>query len=136
MNTIRVLNLDRREYFLIQNYGHIIAYNAAVEAKSKGTNWSLRQQTQGYSQRIKYKAPIMTYGQVLLVSETSIDAALHDTLTDTAKKSIGTWHGNRIIVDWTNNNSITDDNARRMKDITETVFQLGKAYLKYDKVLI
>jgi hypothetical protein len=78
----------------------------------------------------------MTYGQVLLVSETSIDAALHDTLTETAKKSIGTWHGNRIIVDWTNNTSITDDNSRRMKDITETVFQLGKAYLKYDKVLI
>ena len=78
----------------------------------------------------------MTYGHVLLVSETSIDAALHETLSESAKKCIGTWHGNRIIVDWTNNTSVNDDNARRMKDITETVFQLGNAYLKYDKVLI
>lgn len=135
MNTVRVINLDRREYFIISNYGHNIAYHAAVEAKSKGPNWSHRQQAQGYP-RHKYKAPIMIYGQVLLASHTSPDAALHNMLGNAAKKCIGTWHGNRIIVDYTNNNSVNDGVSGKMTNLSETVFQLGKAYLKYDKVLI
>jgi len=135
MNKVRYINLDRREWFEISCYGSIMANNSAVEAKSKGPNWTNRQQGTRYG--AKYEATIMVYGHVLLMSETPVTSELHDLMSAQSRERVGSWHGNRIVVQYVQNNgNYNGVGTGAMLNVTQEVKSMGLSYLKYDKVLL
>ena len=136
MNKVRYINLDRREWFEISSYGSIMAHNSAVEAKSKGPNWTNRQQSTRYG--AKYDATIMVYGHVLLMSETPVTSELHDLIGSAqSRERVGSWHGNRIVVQYVQNTgNYVGVQCGGMTNVTQDVKSMGLAYLKYDKVLL
>ena len=135
MLVVRYINLDRKEYFEISHYGSIITHNASVEAKSKGSNWTHRQQVQRYGNS-PYTATLMVYGQVLLMSHVPISSEFAEKITPAQREQVGSWHGNRIIVEYNQNNSTLSNVGPGMRNITQEVKAFGNAYLKYDKVLL
>lgn len=135
MNKVRYINLDRREWFEIGSYGSIMAHNSAVEAKSKGPNWTSRQQGTRYG--AKYEATTMVYGHVLLMSETPVTSELHDLMSAQSRERVGSWHGNRIVVQYVQGTgNYTGVQVGQMTNVTQEVKAMGLAYLKYDKVLL
>jgi hypothetical protein len=140
MQKIRMYNLDTREYFTIENYGTIIAHNGTVQSKEKGNNWTMRQTANGYSHDKGYSAAVATYGQVMLMGANSPIAEFVETLNEEMKKFIGKWNGCRIVTEYQNSNGNNWPHAPpttgKFSDISRIVSALGKAYLKYDKVLV
>jgi len=135
MNKVRYINLDRREWFEIGSYGSIMAHNSAVEAKSKGPNWTNRQQSARYG--AKYEATVMVYGHVLLMSETPVTSELHDLMSAQSRERVGSWHGNRIVVQYVQGTgNYTGVGVGQMLNVTQEVKAMGHSYLKYDKVLL
>ena len=135
MNKVRYINLDRREWFEIGSYGSIMAHNSAVEAKSKGPNWTNRQQSTRYGN--KYEATMMVYGHVLLMSETPVTSELHDLMSAQSRERVGSWHGNRIVVQYVQGTgNYTGVQVGQMTNVTQEVKAMGHSYLKYDKVLL
>lgn len=135
MNKVRYINLDRREWFEIGSYGSIMAHNSAVEAKSKGPNWTNRQQSTRYG--AKYEATMMVYGHVLLMSETPVTSELHDLMSAQSRERVGSWHGNRIVVQYVQGTgNYAGVGTGQMLNVTQEVKAMGHSYLKYDKVLL
>lgn len=134
MLKVRIICLDRREYFEIERFGNLIAFNSSVESKKKGTNWTRRQESRYNS---GYQAAIMEYGSVLVMNAKSLPAEFVDSLSNQLVPYIGAWSGMRIVVDvyMDNDNSNSVDIAG-FANISQTVSSIGQSYLKYDKVLI
>ena len=117
------------------NYGSIMAFNSSVEAKSKGPNWTNRQQGTRYGS--KYETAVMVYGHVLLMSETPVVNELHDKMSPQSRERVGSWHGNRIVVQYIQDSgNYSGVQTGQMLNVTQDVKAMGYTYLKHDKVLL
>ncbi len=136
---MRILNLDRREYIEINGVGTMITYNGSVPAKKKGTNWSARQSTRGNSYSYSnstnsYNTAIMMYGYFLITSQT-INQAFKDTLDNKLSEKMGSWNGNRIIIEYKEINGSYPTQVNKYSNVSNDAKALGNNYLTFDKVL-
>ena len=67
----------------------------------------------------------------------TVTSELHDLMSAQSRERVGSWHGNRIVVQYVQGTgNYTGVQVGQMTNVTQEVKAMGLAYLKYDKVLL